>query len=160
MKHNSLNSNHVARILTALAVIVLLVSCFDSDEHSSIVVVNTSDKDIVVSQCGGEQTTTCDLFSRNKVSVAARSSKKMISSAPISWEDQIASCRGKASFFILDRDSCLAIYNDTTINRKPMNDREVNVRDSIIDSRVTIARYLYSVSDLERMNWTIVYPEL
>ena len=160
MKHNTKSSNHIARILTALAVMALLVSCFDSDEHYSIVVVNTSDKDIIVAQCGGELTTRYvyqGVYGR--VFVAAKSSKELIT-GPISWEDQIASCRGKASFFVLDNDSCGVVFNDSTINWKPMNDREVNERDSIIDSRVTIARYLYSVSDLERMNWTIVYPEL
>ena len=165
MKRKNFRWNSIFIIVVIVASISLTVGCdlIDkiTDKHRIIYLYNNSDRDIIVVQSGCEpRTISCypSCFAQELVPAHSNYEMKVNDVVRLSWEDVISNYPGRAAFFILDADSVRALNNDTTINRKPMNDVEQEELDIMYDKRTTIKYFYYSISDLNKMNWTITYP--
>lgn len=165
MKRKNFRWNSIFIIVVIVASISLTVGCdlIDkiTDKHRIVYLYNNSDRDIIVVQSGCEPLTIShypSCFAQELV--PAHSNKEMATTDAFysCWEDVISNYPGRAAFFILDADSVRALNNDTTINRKPMNDVEQEELDIMYDKRTTIKYFYYSILDLNKMNWTITYP--
>ncbi len=165
MKRKNFRWNSIFIIVVIVASISLTVGCdlIDkiTDKHRIIYLYNNSDRDIIVVQSGCEPQTISyypSCFAQELVPAHSNYEMKVNDVVRLSWEDVISNYSGRAAFFILDADSVRALNNDTTINRKPMNDVEQEELDIMYDKRTTIKYFYYSISDLNKMNWTITYP--
>ena len=165
MKRKNFRWNSIVIIVVIVASISLTAGCdlIDkiTDKHRIIYLYNNSDRDIIVVQSGCEpQTISCypSCFAQELVPAHSNYEMKVNDVVRLSWEDVISNYPGRAAFFILDADSVRALNNDTTINRKPMNDVEQEELDIMYEKRTTIKYFYYSISDLNKMNWTITYP--
>ena len=165
MKRKNFRWNSIFIIVVIVASISLTVGCdlIDkiTDEHRIIYLYNNSDRDIIVVQSGCEPQTISyypSCFAQELVPAHSNFEMKVNAVVRLSWEDVISNYPGRAAFFILDADSVRTLNNDTTINRKPMNDVEQEELYIMYDKRTTIKYFYYSISDLNKMNWTITYP--
>ena len=165
MKRKNFRWNSIFIIVVIVASISLTVGCDlidkNTDKHRIIYLYNNSDRDIIVVQSGCEPQTISyypSCFAQELVPAHSNYEMKVNDVVRLSWEDVISNYPGRAAFFILDADSVRALNNDTTINRKPMNDVEQEELDIMYDKRTTIKYFYYSISDLNKMNWTITYP--
>ncbi len=164
-KKKNFRWNSIFIIVVIVASISMTVGCdlIDkiTDKHRIIYLYNNSDTDIIVVQSGCEPQTISyypSCFAQELVPAHSNYEMKVNDVVRLSWEDVISNYPGRAAFFILDADSVRALNNDTTINRKPMNDVEQEELDIMYDKRTTIKYFYYSISDLNKMNWTITYP--
>lgn len=165
MKKKNIRWSRIFITVVIVASISLTVGCdlIDkiTDKHRIIYLYNNSDRDIIVVQSGCEPQTISyypSCFAQELVPAHSNYEMKVNDVVRLSWEDVISNYPGRAAFFILDADSVRALNNDTTINRKPMNDVEQEELDIMYDKRTTIKYFYYSISDLNKMNWTITYP--
>ena len=135
--------------------------------HEYILFVNNSDRGVLVSHIPWSPDTLCreirqTLSNANRYGVGAHSKSDLALSLDrfyTTWERYLSNLSsGTVIVFVHDAIISDSICNDKNTNWRYMNDREEDSLYSYLNEQIIIKRYFLTVEDLERLDWTIVYP--
>lgn len=137
---------HFKYILLVIAVLALYVSCIAYDDtHETIAIVNLSDKPIGCQMYRGKDVTSVDAvyYGNRETYVVPSDSLVKFMAQRGKWEKDIQVIP-YVRFIVMDGDSLLK-YKDSPVD--------------VVRKNVPILHvYQLKQDDLEKINWTIIYP--
>lgn len=136
--------------------------------HKYITFVNNSDNDVYVSHSAWSPDTLCyDIMQTHnnpqyyKVNAHSASDRALGLGRyrKDTWENFLSNNSiGTVIVFVHDATICDSVCTDKNINWNYMNDREKESLFLYLNEQIIIKRYYYTLNDLERLDWTIIYP--